>query len=68
MREEMALDHRRRVIRSSADAEALHAKLLDGAARTVTWLRNFDAGAEPINLLRKLRFETVGHDPLTGEP
>jgi hypothetical protein len=68
MREEgAALDHRRRVIHTAADAEELHAKILDGAARTVAWLRNFDTDSDPMDLLRKLRFEMVGHDPLTGE-
>lgn len=68
MREEgAALDHRRRVIRTIDDAEELHTKILDGAARTVTWIRNFDADADPMDLLRKIRFEMVGHDPLTGE-
>lgn len=62
------LDHRRCVIRTIADAEQLYARILDGAAHTVAWIRNFDSGAEPMDLLRKLRFETVGHDPLSGEP
>ncbi len=44
----------------------MHARLLDGAARTATWLRDFNG--EPMSLLRALRFDTVGHDPLTGEP
>lgn len=57
------MDHRRPIIRTLDDAEKMHASLLDGAARTVAWLRNFDA--DPMMLLRKLRFETVGHDPLT---
>src|SRR5260221_14498175 len=44
----------------------MHARLLDGAARTATWLRDFDG--EPMSLLRALRFDTVGHDPMIGEP
>src|SRR5260221_11123860 len=44
----------------------MHARLLDSAARTATWLRDFNG--EPMSLLRALRFDTVGHDPLTGEP
>lgn len=60
------VDHRRPIIRTIADAEELHAKILDGATRTAAWLRSFDA--DPMMLLRKLRFETVGYDPLTGEP
>lgn len=60
------MDQRRPVIRSIADAELMHAQILDSAARTAAWLRSFDA--EPMTFLRKLRFETVGHDPLTGQP
>jgi hypothetical protein len=43
----------------------MHAKLFDGAARTADWLRNF--AGEPMALLRALRFDAVGHDPLSGE-
>jgi len=60
------MDPRRRIIRTISDAEEMHALILDGATRTVAWLRNFDA--EPMAFLKHLRFETVGHDPLTGEP
>lgn len=60
------MDRRRPTIRTIADAEEMYARILDGATRTAAWLRTFDA--EPMTLLRKLRFETVGHDPLTGEP
>jgi hypothetical protein len=59
------LDHRRPIIRSISDAEAMHARLLDSAARTAGWLRAFSG--DPMALLKALRFETVGHDPLTGE-
>ncbi len=62
----LGMDHRRPVIQTIADAEHMHAQILDGAARTATWLRSFDA--DPMMLLRKLRFETVGHNPLTGAP
>lgn len=58
-------DLRRTVIRSVNDAEALHAQVLSAAERTVAWLRAF-AGS-PLELLTALRFQTVGHDPLTGE-
>jgi len=44
----------------------MRASILDGAARTAEWLQRIEA--EPIVLLRKLRYEPVGHDPLTGEP
>ncbi len=60
------MDHRRPVMQTIADAEHVHAQILDRAARTATWLRSFDA--DPMMLLRKLRLETVGHDPLTGAP
>lgn len=57
-------DLRRAVIRTVHDAEALHAQVLSGAERTAAWLRGF-AGS-PLELLMALRFQTVGHDPLTG--
>ena len=60
------MDHRRPIIRTIADAEGMHAQMLAGAARTVDWLRSFSG--EPMALLKSLRFEMVGHDPLTGEP
>ena len=59
-------DHRRPIVRSTADAEAMRAQILTGAALTAGWLRSF--AGEPIELLRALRFEPVGHDPLTNEP
>lgn len=55
------IDHHRPIIRTIADAEELHAKILDGAARTAAWLRSFDA--DPMMLLRKQRVEIVGYDP-----
>jgi hypothetical protein len=60
--------HRRPIIRSIDEAEAMHAQLLNGAAATATWLRSFSG--EPMALLKALRFELylVGHDPLTGKP
>jgi hypothetical protein len=60
------MDHRRPVIRSITEAETLHAQILQGASRTADWLRNFSG--EPMALLKALRFQLVGHDPLTGEP
>jgi hypothetical protein len=60
------MDHRRPIIRTIADAEGMHAQMLAGAARTADWLRGFIG--EPMALLKSLRFELVGHDPLTGEP
>ncbi len=60
-----APDLRRTVIRSVHDAEALHAQVLSAAERTAAWVRSF-AGS-PLELLTALRFQTVGHDPLTGE-
>jgi hypothetical protein len=60
------VSHRRPIIRTITDAEQLHSQILDGAARTVAWLRSVEG--EPMAVLKKLRFETVGHDPLTGSP
>jgi hypothetical protein len=60
------MDHRRPIIRTIADAEGMHAQMLASAARTADWLRNF--AGEPMALLKALRFETIGHDPLTGDP
>ncbi len=58
--------HRRPIIRSIDDAEELRAKIMSGAARSAEWLRGFVG--EPLDLLRALRFDTVGTDPLTGAP
>src|SRR5260221_11478144 len=44
----------------------MHGRLLDGAARRAIWMSVFNG--EPMSLLRALRFDTVGDDPLTGEP
>ena len=60
------MDHRRPTLRSIADAEAMQSQILRGAALTAGWFRRF--AGEPLDLLRALRFQTVGHDPLTGEP
>lgn len=60
------MDHRRPIIRSVADTEAMRAQILSSAARSSDWLRSFVG--HPLELLRALRFHTVGHDPLTGEP
>jgi hypothetical protein len=57
---------RRPVIRTVAEAEKMHAQLTDSAARTAAWLRDFDG--EPMALLKALRFEPVGCDPLTHDP
>jgi hypothetical protein len=59
-------DVRRPVITTVAEAEAIRVKVIASAARTAAWLRGFSD--DPMLLLRKLRSETVGHDPLTGEP
>jgi hypothetical protein len=59
------MDHRRPIIRTIADAEAMYDQLLASAAGTVEWLRAFTG--EPMALLKALRFELVGKDPLTGE-
>ncbi len=57
---------RRPIIRTVADAETMHSQLTESAAHTSAWLRNFEG--EPMALLKALRFEMVGHNPLTGEP
>jgi hypothetical protein len=59
------MDHRRPIIRTIADAEAMYDQLLASAAGTAEWLRAFTG--EPMALLKALRFELVGKDPLTGE-
>jgi hypothetical protein len=59
------MDHLRPIIRTVAEAETLRAQIVASAARTADWLRGF--AGEPMALLKALRFETVGHDPLTGE-
>jgi hypothetical protein len=60
-------DVRRPIITTVAEAEAIRVKVIDSAARTAVRLRGFSTD-DPMVLLRKLRFDTVGHDPLTGEP
>ncbi len=62
----MRMGHRRPTIRTLADAEQMHEQILAGAARTVDWLRNVQG--EPMAVLKRMRFETMGHDPLTGLP
>jgi hypothetical protein len=65
--EPMTLDMRRRpIVRTVEEAKIMHAQLTANAARTAAWLRGFDG--DPMALLTALRFETCGHDPLTGEP
>jgi hypothetical protein len=59
------MDHRRITIRSIQDAESLHAQIIESASRTAAWLRSYSD--EPMALLKKLKFELVGHDPITGE-
>jgi hypothetical protein len=53
------------VIRSVVDAQVLYAQGLSGAERTADWLRHFSGS--PLELLSAMRFQTVGHDPLTGD-
>jgi hypothetical protein len=55
-----------RTIHTVAEAEKMHAQLIESAARTAAWLKSFDG--EPMALLKALRFATVGHNPLTGDP
>jgi hypothetical protein len=63
---DLVTEVRRRIIKSVPEAEAIRAKLMVSAERTVKWLHDFKG--EPMELLTALRFKTVGHDPLTGEP
>jgi hypothetical protein len=60
------MDHLRPIIHSIDQAETMHSRLLEGAAATAKFLREFSG--EPMALVKALRFELVGHDPLTGEP
>lgn len=62
----MQIDPKRRTIHNYAEAEGMHAALAEGAARTAKWLTT--QTNDPMLLLRAMRFDTVGHDPLTGEP
>jgi hypothetical protein len=59
-------DIRRCIIRTVSEAEAIRTKLMHSASLTATRLRKFDG--KPMELLKALRFETFGHDPLTHEP
>src|SRR5262245_37611822 len=58
-------DIRRSVIRSVDEAEALRMQVLTAAKRTTAWLRDFTGS--PLELFSALRFQPVGHDPLTGQ-
>jgi hypothetical protein len=58
-------DLRRRIIRSVSEAAALHAIVLNSAERTAVWLRGFKGS--PLDLLTALRFQMVGHDPISGK-
>jgi hypothetical protein len=60
------MNHRRPIIHAITEAEDMYKQLLVSATNTAAWLRNFDG--DPMTLLKSLRFELVGHDPLTGEP
>ena len=60
------MDSRLRTIRTTADAEEMHSQILQGAANTAKWLRTFEGN--PMAMLRQLRFDPIGCDPLTGQP
>lgn len=60
------MSKRRAVINSIADVEDIRSQVLSRAASTSDYLRNFVG--EPFELLRALRFQKNGRDPLTGEP
>ena len=60
------MPHRRRLIQSTQDVEAVRAEVLRSAERTRAWLSGFVG--EPLGLLKAMKFEAIGTDPLTGEP
>jgi hypothetical protein len=62
----MQIDPKRRTILTFAEAEDMHAKLAESAVHTAKWLAA--QTNDPMSLLRAMRFDTIGHDPLTGEP
>jgi len=55
-----------KAIYTPAEAAAVRAQILDNAARAAAWLRSFDG--DPMALLKAARFDTIGYDPLSGEP
>lgn len=59
-------DLRRRIIRNLTEAEAMHNAIVESAALTVKNLASHKG--EPMEFLRALRFDQIGHDPLSGEP
>jgi hypothetical protein len=62
----MQTDPKKRTILSFAQAEDMHAQIAESAANTAKWL--VEQKNDPMSLLRAIRFDPVGHDPLTGEP
>ncbi len=62
----IGLDHTRRTVRSVADIEAMRVLVAKNAARTADWLAAHKES--PMELPRALRFDPIGHDPLTGRP
>jgi hypothetical protein len=59
-------DHRRPIVCSIADVEAMRAQIAANAAQTADWFAVHEG--KPMELLRAMRFDAVGHDPLTGAP
>jgi len=60
------MDQRRRTIKDAKEAEELRAKILGFVSKTIESLRNNTE--VPQILFKRMRFELVGHDPLTGNP
>ena len=60
------MDHRRCEILSVSDIIDIRKKVLENVALTTRWLRSLDE--RPMELFQLMRFQKVGHDPLTGTP
>jgi hypothetical protein len=60
------MPHRRPVIRSIDEAELNRAQVIAAAEQTAIWFRGFVG--TPLEFLTALKFQTVGSDPLIGEP
>jgi hypothetical protein len=60
------MDHRRCEILSPSDIIEIRERVLENVARTTRWLRSLDE--RPMALFELMRFQKVGHDPLTGTP
>jgi hypothetical protein len=59
-------DRRRPEVRTIAEADAMRVRIAANAALTADWFANHKGNS--LELLRAMRFDPVGHDPLTGAP